>query len=780
MPNKIPSEIIEIVLSERSYSGTNTTIYPTFINYFFGNNGTGKTTLAKAIKNGVGIEYAPGKTAADYNSLVFDQDFITQNMHNYHNMPGVFTINEVNADIIRQIDEKSEEQAAAGKALNDAKAGKKKKGEEKDALLKQFQKDCWDKCEPLRKRFDKTQEGKQRAKQFTDEIIRTAPKEHNLDGLQRLFDSAYSDTARTYALFNTIPDVSVLDSVDGRDVLGIVIVNTADTDFAKFIDRVGSTEWVRKGHAEFHEKAGDRCPYCSQTLQEGFAEMLTASFNDQYAENITRLNGFLEAYRNAANTLFVSLQKIPEDLYPAIVVKPFNDKMNEVKAIISQNLDTIREKIAEPGKAVTIEDTAAVLQELTDIIAEFNRLIGENNAVVAAGPRKRTECKTAVFELMAFQMQGVVATYKQNEADLDSEDAAFDSVIAAQGVILERVSGEIKDLRNRTVETDTAKDSINTKLRDCGFQGFELRASRPEPQQVVKPDGTTETVMIAPPNTYDVVRTDTGDIATDLSEGEKNFIAFLYFYHTVFGSETADGDTREKIVVIDDPVSSMDSCALFVVSSLVRRMIEICRNCADDRNPVIPGKFIKQIFILTHNAYFHREVTYCYANHWDFVSFYLIRKSNMHSSIKLCDMQNPEEPTQRINVNPVRNSYAALWEEYKDVHTAVPMMNVIRRILEYYFLQLCGYEGATLRQIILEDPDHKYALTHDADGNEDYTKYDLAYAMLSYIAASTNGINDGINFVDDVIDEDVCRDTFHMIFDYMNQNQHFDMMMGIK
>ena len=92
MPNKIPSEIIEIVLSERSYSGTNTTIYPTFINYFFGNNGTGKTTLAKAIKNGVGIEYAPGKTAADYNSLVFDQDFITQNMHNYHNMPGVFTM----------------------------------------------------------------------------------------------------------------------------------------------------------------------------------------------------------------------------------------------------------------------------------------------------------------------------------------------------------------------------------------------------------------------------------------------------------------------------------------------------------------------------------------------------------------------------------------------------------------------------------------------------------------------------------------------------------------
>ena len=145
-------------------------------------------------------------------------------------------------------------------------------------------------------------------------------------------------------------------------------------------------------------------------------------------------------------------------------------------------------------------------------------------------------------------------------------------------------------------------------------------------------------------------------------------------------------------------------------------MIEICRNNADNRNRIVDGNFIKQIFILTHNAYFHREITYSYISKYEYVSYYLVRKLDSKSTIKLCDDVNPNIPTERMNVNPVKNSYAALWDEYKEVQSAVPLMNVIRRILEYYFLQLCGYEGASLRQTILikGKVEGKFK---DADGN---------------------------------------------------------------
>ena len=51
----------------------------------------------------------------------------------------------------------------------------------------------------------------------------------------------------------------------------------------------------------------------------------------------------------------------------------------------------------------------------------------------------------------------------------------------------------------------------------------------------------------------------------------------------------------------------MDSSTLFVVGALVRDMIAIC-------NPDYTTKdnskdHIKQIFILTHNAFLHQEVT---------------------------------------------------------------------------------------------------------------------------------------------------------------------------
>lgn len=395
---------------------------------------------------------------------------------------------------------------------------------------------------------------------------------------------------------------------------------------------------------------------------------------------------------------------------------------------------------------------------LAEIINGFNSLIDANNAIVAAGPTKRTECTDAVFSLLAFMLKDVIATYRKSDGDMQAELDALDAEIKAHNATLDEIKTQLKTLRGKTVETDTAKDSINLMLRDSGMRGFSL-----EPKAGVD-------------NVYEVRRPD-GTIADNLSEGEKNFIAFLYFYHLVHGSDSADGETREKIVVIDDPVSSMDSGSLFIVSTLVRQMIEICRNNADNRNRTAEGNFIKQIFILTHNAYFHREVSYSYVAKYDYASFYLIRKIGTKSTIKLCDDVNPNAPTERINVNPVKNSYAALWDEYKEVQSAVPLMNVIRRILEYYFLQLCGYEGSQLRQVILIQGKAEGRFK-DADGNDDEEKFQLASSMLAYINASSIGMSDGMDFVEDCLDADECRSIFEMIFDAMKQKQHYDMMMG--
>lgn len=549
-----------------------------------------------------------------------------------------------------------------------------------------------------------------------------------------------------------------MDTVDGREILSKPIVNSADTELAGFLRDIGATEWMRQGHDAYSHNANGRCPYCGGDLPADFEQTFIASFDNRYQENLRLLDEFLARYKKSANELFVPLQTTPVELYPQIDLKPYADKLAVLKAAIQANIETIKSKAENPASAVALTDIQPILEDLAEIINGFNSLIDANNAIVAAGPTKRTECTDAVFSLLAFMLKDVIATYRKSDGDMQAELDALDAEIKAHNATLDEIKTQLKTLRGKTVETDTAKDSINLMLRDSGMRGFSL-----EPKAGVD-------------NVYEVRRPD-GTIADNLSEGEKNFIAFLYFYHLVHGSDSADGETREKIVVIDDPVSSMDSGSLFIVSTLVRQMIEICRNNADNRNRTAEGNFIKQIFILTHNAYFHREVSYSYVAKYDYASFYLIRKIGTKSTIKLCDDVNPNAPTERINVNPVKNSYAALWDEYKEVQSAVPLMNVIRRILEYYFLQLCGYEGSQLRQVILIQGKAEGRFK-DADGNDDEEKFQLASSMLAYINASSIGMSDGMDFVEDCLDADECRSIFEMIFDAMKQKQHYDMMMG--
>lgn len=182
---------------------------------------------------------------------------------------------------------------------------------------------------------------------------------------------------------------------------------------------------------------------------------------------------------------------------------------------------------------------------------------------------------------------------------------------------------------------------------------------------------------------------------------------------------------------------------------------------------------------MTHNAYFHREITRGYVSKYEYASFYLIKKLDSKSSVKLCDGINPDIPTERMNINPVKNSYAALWEEYKEIKSAIPLLNVIRRILEFYFLQLCGYEGFTLRERILVTGKAEGKFKNE-DGTDNDERFQMVSAMLSYINAYSIGVNDGMDFVEDYLDAQECRNVFEMIFDAMEQKQHFDMMIGKK
>lgn len=759
MQRKVPSAIENITLNRATFTDVPVANL-TFVNFFYGNNGAGKSSIAHAIEEDDGVVWADGKSADDYDVLVYNQDFINENFVNYGDLKGVFIFGEEDIEAKKRIAELTEEKKKKSDAKAAAGEDYKQKTAGVDAALTQFQDACFSKTADIRKRFEKCMDGKKQKKNFAKAVLgEKTPKEHDLSELERLYDVAFDDTARAYAEFKKA-GATTYGSLPGKELLDKVIVSSSDTPFARFLKALGSTasDWVRDGHTHFSGSAGGKCPYCQQKLPADFENEIAATFDAQYQQDIRDLGQFQSTYGRETADIVRLLQTNTADAMPSLDLKAYQERLSLLESKFEVNRQRIAEKVKEPSKTVSLEDTDTLLLEIGAMIDDINKLIKANNDVVAAKKSSKEKCKTEIMQYLAFMLADEVTSYKDEVARLKTE---IDDV-TERGKKLKKEIGElttqISELNKHNANTEAAIDSINKILRDSGFQGFSIRAK----------DGVE--------NVYEIVR-ENGTVAENLSEGERNFIAFLYFYHRVRGSMNSE-ELKEKIVVIDDPVSSMDSTALFIVSAIVREMINVCRNNTEYLNPQVPGDYIKQLFILTHNVYFHREVTYQQVGYYNCTSFYMISKNDNVSTVKLCKRKNKEIPSEEENYNPVQNSYAALWDELRDLHSTIPALNVMRRILEYYFLQLCGYEGSDLRSIVLEKKENREKFIKQVEGEKpDMTDYQLASSLLAYIN-NPNGISDGLNYVEDCEDAEAYKRVFQMIFDALGQSQHYKMMTG--
>lgn len=71
---------------------------PTYINFFFGKNGAGKTSISREIELGEGITWNTGESAENYEILVYNQDFIDSHFKTLDRLKGIFSLSEGDED----------------------------------------------------------------------------------------------------------------------------------------------------------------------------------------------------------------------------------------------------------------------------------------------------------------------------------------------------------------------------------------------------------------------------------------------------------------------------------------------------------------------------------------------------------------------------------------------------------------------------------------------------------------------------------------------------------
>lgn len=235
---------------------------------------------------------------------------------------------------------------------------------------------------------------------------------------------------------------------------------------------------------------------------------------------------------------------------------------------------------------------------------------------------------------------------------------------------------------------------------------------------------------------------DGSNAKSTLSEGETTFVSFLYFYYSIFGSTNEELINKRKVVVMDDTISSLDSCILFIVSSLIRAILGDIR---EDKGNVI------QVILFTHNVYFHKEVTYSGKGTAAKTKYWTISKENEVS--KIIEHQS----------NPVISSYEYMWKIFNN-YTGVDsiyIQNIMRRILENYFRVMGGNQ---------ED----YILSH-FEGEERI----LCRSLLSWTHDGSHFLHDDLYLVATNTAVEAYKNIFEDIFTRSGHHAHYKMMTNI-
>jgi wobble nucleotide-excising tRNase len=387
-----------------------------------------------------------------------------------------------------------------------------------------------------------------------------------------------------------------------------------------------------------------------------FAQSLNEYFDEAFLQDTQKIESLVSDYAIEAQRVqfvFANIIANPSRFLDLDKVK-VESELFESKIVI--NNQRLTEKKKETSHVITLETLQNVANVIKVIIDNANTKIEEHNNIVANLATERKLLISQVWRFILDEFKDKLNSYKKEKGNLSSAISNLEDQIGKNNETKQQKKSELKDLERQTTSIQPTIDGINDLLAKFGFQSFRLDKS---------PSGSS----------YRIIRLNGVDAKATLSEGEKTFVCFIYFYYLLKGSNSESGITTNRIVVIDDPVSSLDSDVLFIVSSLIKGLFNEVRNGQGN---------LKQIFILTHNVYFHKEITFNIKRRNGSLteeSFWILRK--MGSGVKI----------ESYDDNPIKTSYDLLWAEVRsDTPSLLTIQNTLRKILENYFKILGGID----------------------------------------------------------------------------------------
>ena len=708
--------------SVTSYKSKSTLSPTNKTSLIYGLNGAGKSTISEFLYNQGVPKFAKCsiKTSQDCEILVYNQSFLSDYFYEEDNLKGIFTLSKENKFALQQIEAETKE---LEKHLT-AQQENSKLAAETATKLEQEKTKASSKVWEIKTNFS----GGDRALEFCLEgLKRTELLFQHIIGLP-LSENAPSDTVDDLkaeassiegegaASFTTTPVLSAgWLSIEGDSLWSKVIVGSQEGSVAEFISKAGNSDWVKQGlHYISDDEDPQTCPFCQQeTITKNIIDSIRCVFDEAYEQDIKQLELIKTQYETLTSSL--NIQDISNSpLASKELIESWTIACEALRASIRENVLHISNKVKSPSTPIVLTDTKTTVDRINDLIKNLNEMVNAHNDKLANKKKTKDGIKSRFWTLMRWDYDQTIAAYSQSVSDLKSEAGKISQEAAKINADVTAFNGKISNLRKQTVNIEESIENINAGLVEIGIDGFS-----------VVPYGE---------NFYRVSRaTDQANAFHSLSEGEKTVISFLYFMELCKGQKTATAVPQAKVVVIDDPISSLSHLYVFNIGQLIKKYL-------------INNDLYKQVFVLTHSLYFFYELTH--TNHKTRAEtqqlFRVFKNTNGSSVIPM-------------KYEEIQNDYQSYWSIIKDQASPPALIaNCMRNIIEYFFNFVQKKDFNNVFQ--------KPALTTD--------KFTTFYR---YMNRESHSLGQNIFDIKE-FDYEVFKDGLRLIFEECGYSEHYHAM----